>query len=224
MTIGAFYKDLENPIEEVGASSIDSPINTFINAPAAEIIGAEFEFDSRVPLHDWLGWNWLASRDWVFKTNYTYTNSEVSADGDVLTASFNAGAIQQDVTAGTSFIVDGRRLQGQSDHVVNVQFGFDNDDAGSSFRALFNFASDRIRTTESLVANQPAIIESPPLSLDVTYSKDFLFLGGNYTFGINARNLTGANYDARQSGTENTIIVDQFDRGQEIRFSLKRSF
>ncbi len=89
---------------------------------------------------------------------------------------------------------------------------------------LFNFASDRIRTTESLVANQPAIIEQPPLSLDVTYSKDFNFRGGAYSFGITAKNLTGDDYFATQSGTENSIIVDSFDRGQQFSVSLKRSF
>ena len=224
VTLGGFYKDLENPIEEVGASSLDSPINTFINAPAAQIFGFEFEYQQAVPLHDWLKWDWLADRDFVVKTNYSYTNSEVSADGDVLTASFNAGSIEQNVIAGESFIIDGRRLQGQSDHVVNVQFGYDNEEAGSSFRVLFNYASDRIRTTESLVANQPAIIEQPPLSLDLTYSKDFNFKGGLYTLGLSAKNLTGANYSATQSGTENTIVVDRFDRGQSLSVSLKRAF
>ena len=223
-TIGGFYKDLENPIEEVGASSLDSPINTFINAPAAEIFGVELEYQQVVPLHDWLKWDWLAKRDFSVKANYSYTNSEVSADGDVLTASFNAGSIEQNVISGESFIIDGRRLQGQSDHVFNFQFGYDNEEAGSSFRVLFNFASDRIRTTESLVANQPAIIEQPPLSLDLTYSKDFDFLGGTYSFGITAKNLTGDDYFATQSGTENSIIVDSFDRGQQLSVSLKRSF
>lgn len=224
VTIGGFFKDLENPIEEVGASSLDSPINTFINAPAARIFGFEFEYQQSLPLHDWLKWDWLATRDFTIKTNYSYANSEVSADGDVVTASFNAGSIEQNIIAGESFIIDGRRLQGQSDHVVNLQFGFDNENAGSSFRILFNYASDRIRTTETLVANQPAIIEQPPLSLDLTYSKDFDFRDGFYTFSLSARNLTGANYFATQSGTENTIVVDSFDRGQQLSIALKRTF
>lgn len=224
VTIGGFYKDLENPIEEVGASSLDSPINTFINAPSARLFGFEFEYQQSLPLYDLLKWNWLNGRDYVFVSNYSYTDSKVSADGDVLTASFNAGSIEQNVIAGEAFIIDGRRLQGQSDHVVNIQLGFDNEEAGSNFRILFNFASDRIRTTESLVANQPAIIEQPPLSLDLTYSKEFGFRSGNYTLALAAKNLTGANYDATQSGTENAIVVDRFDRGQEFSISLKRTF
>lgn len=224
ITLGGFYKDLENPIEEVGASSIDSPINTFINAPAAKLYGFEVEYQQYLPLHDWLKWSWLADRDWVVKTNYSFTNSEVSADGQVTTASFNAGQIERNDIDGTSFILDGRRLQGQSDHVVNVQVGFDNESAGSSFRILFNYSSDRIRTTESLVANQPAIIEQPPLSLNVTYSKDFQIRGGDYTLALSANNLTGDNYKATQSGTENAFVVDSYDRGQEVSISLKRSF
>lgn len=224
LTIGAFYKDLENPIEEVGASSLDSPINTFINAPAARLFGFEAEYQQEIPLHDWLKWQWLTGRDYVVKANYAFTDSEVSADGDVLTASFNAGSIEQNVIAGESFIIDGRPLQGQSDHVVNLQLGFDNEEAGSSFRILFNYASERIRTTESLVANQPAFIEQPPLSLDLTYSKEFGYRNGNYTLSLIARNLTGANYVATQAGTEDAIIVDQFDRGQEFSVTLKRIF
>lgn len=224
LTFGGFFKDLENPIEEVGASSLDSPINTFINAPSARLFGFEVEYQQVLPLHDWLKWDWLADRDFIVKSNYSFTDSEVSADGDVLTASFNAGSIEQNVIAGESFIIDGRRLQGQSDHVLNLQFGYDNAEVGSSFRILFNYTSDRIRTTESLVANQPAIIEQPPLSLDLTYSRDFQFLNGNYTLALAAKNITSDNYEATQSGTENTIIVDAFDRGAQFSVSLKREF
>ena len=224
ITAGFFFKDLENPIEEVGASSIDSPINTFINAPAATILGFEVEGEADIPLHDWLGWDWLARRDFSFTANYTYTDSEVSADGVVQNAMFNAGEIELTEIDASSFIIDGRSLQGQSDHIFNFSVGYDDEEAGSSLRLLFNFASDRIRTTESLVANQPAIIESPPLSLDLNYLKRFSILGSEYQFGLNIRNLTSADYDARQSGTENTIVVDSFERGTEFLFSLKKSF
>ncbi len=224
LTIGGFYKDLENPIEEVGASSIDIPINTFINAPSARLMGFELEYQKIFPLHDWLGWDILASRDFVFKGNYSFSDSEVSADGEVVRSNFNAGRIERDVIDAASFIIEGRSLQGQSDHVLNLQAGYDNLEAGSSFRLLFNFASERIRTTESLVANQPAVIEEPPLSLDIAYTRDFDFRGGQYSFGFNFNNITGADYVARQSGTENSIIVDSYKRGQEFSFSIKRVF
>ena len=45
-TFGGFYKDLTNPIEEFIFNGLgESNATSFLNAPSAEIYGAEFEFE-----------------------------------------------------------------------------------------------------------------------------------------------------------------------------------
>jgi len=47
-TVGAFYKDLTNPIEEFNFNALPQPNSTgFINAPSAELYGVEVEFERR---------------------------------------------------------------------------------------------------------------------------------------------------------------------------------
>ncbi|MEO0983605.1 MAG: TonB-dependent receptor [Pseudomonadota bacterium] len=225
LTLGGFYKEIQNPIEEVGAGFADSELNTFINAPSAELYGFEIEYEQILPLDEWLGMEFLSGRDYIVRTNYTWSDSEVSVDGGIVTtASISGGSVTPNVTAAENFIIDGRQLQGQSRHLVNFQVGWDDFDAGARFRVLVNYSSSRIRTTENLLENDPAIVEDIPLSVDVTYSKEFNFLGGDYEFSFRAANLFGDDYSAFQSGTENTIFVDTYDRGQSFTLGLKRSF
>ena len=62
VTLGLFYKDMENPIEEI-LQPTETIQTTFINAPAAELYGAEIEYEQILPLHDWLGWEFFSERD-----------------------------------------------------------------------------------------------------------------------------------------------------------------
>ncbi len=223
-TLGGFYKEIENPIEEIGAFGTDTEINSFINAPSAELYGFEIEFEKIVALDEWLGWGFLQGRDYVLRTNYTFTQSEVSSDGEIILPSFSGITVTGDVFDAGGFIIDGRQLQGQSDHIVNAQIGWDDEDAGARFRLLLNLVSDRIRSTEDLSSDEPAIFERVPISLDMTYSKQFNLYGGDYEFTFAARNLIGDDYEAFQRGTDTAVLVDSFSRGQTFSLGIKRIF
>ena len=129
-----------------------------------------------------------------------------------------------DPTAAENFIIDGRRLQGQSEHLANFQIGYDNPDAGAKFRILVNYASDRIRRAENRTANIPAILEEVPMTVDLTYSRDFEIHGKAYEFSAKAQNIFGEDYKAFQEGADQTIIVDGYDRGTAFSVSIKRIF
>lgn len=227
ITAGLFYKDIENPIEEI-SSGDESGTVTFINVPTAELQGIELEYQQVLPLQDWgVNFEWLSSKDITLKTNYTFTDSEIGADGDVLLfirSSTNDTLLSRSVSA-AGFIEDGRQLQGQSEHLVNFQIGYEDFEARSEANILVNFASERIRTGEALNnPDAPAVLEEPPISVDFVYNRDFTVFGGDYAFGFKVQNLFGDEYRAFQQAGADTLDVDTYDIGTTASVSLSRRF
>ena len=240
VTIGGFYKDLENPIETSSLVIGGENFQTFLNAPSAELYGLEFEYERIFALEDVFDGAWFQGRDLVFKTNYTWSQSDVSADGQTTAATVNTltGAVPNTQDA-ANFIIDGRSLQGQSDHLVNLQVGVENADTNSKATLLVNWASARIRQTEDLssfggaaaVASgnfSRAVIERPPVLVDFVYSRDIedMFgLGGVTEIGFSVRNILGEDYEATQSFDDGTTAeFDVYDLGRTISASIKRRF
>jgi len=227
ITAGVFYKDIEKPIEEINSGD-ESGTVTFINVPSAELQGIEIEYQQVLPLQDWgMDLDWLDSKDVTLKTNYTYTDSEIGADGEVLllNRASTAGDIQSRPVNAAGFIEDGRQLQGQSEHLLNFQLGYEDFDARSEANLLVNFASERIRTGEALGAPAaPAVIEEPPMSVDFVYNRQFTLYGGEYEFGFKVQNIFGDEYTAYQEAGSDRLDVDTYDIGTSASVSLKRTF
>ncbi len=224
-TVGGFFKDLTNPIEQISFLLADSDIASFANAPSAELWGIELELEKNLNFQDWFGWQFLGDREFKLGGNYTYSQSDVSSDGTVTL--IDAGQVPNAVPvefAGPGVIIDGRALQGQSDHIANIQFGFDNPDAGSRFRIIMNYVSERIRTTENVSTGTPAIIEQVPLTVDLSYIKEFNWRDNFYTLTLRAQNITGDDYIAFSEGTVNVLTVDSFDRGANFSIGLAAAF
>lgn len=227
ITIGGFYKDLKNPIEEFVFDSPDGNItSSFLNAPSAEVYGIELEFEKKFMIPDGLP-SFIGGQDLVVRSNYTYVDSSVSADGTVNifqpVVDFSRGFDPLVVNA-AGLYTDGRRLQGQSDHLVNLQVGVENYDKGWDAFLLLNYSSDRIRVIESLSDRAPAVIEQLPLSLDFVTNIPFEIRGGEYEFGLKIQNILGDEYEASQESGGNEIIVDGYELGTTVAVSLKRSF
>ena len=224
ITLGLFYKELDNPIEEVSFRFGDANINSFINAPSSTIMGFEAEFEKIIPLDEWMDSSWFQAKDFIFKANYSYNDSEVSADGTVIRAKSASGTVEPDEVSGEAFIIDGRKLQGQSDHIGNLQIGYNDLESGAKLRLLYNYSSERIRRAENRTANTPAIIEQLPASLDLTYQREFDFQGGEYEFSFKLSNILNEDYEAFQEGTGEKVVVDGYDRGLSYSLGLKRVF
>jgi len=232
VTLGVFYKEIDNPIEEFNISLGETFASSFLNAPSATLSGVEFEFEKILPLSDWaenwFGWEneWFRTKEWSFKTNYTYTQSEISADGQIRIAVPSSGQPRLDEVDATDFLVDGRNLQGLSENLFNIQLGYEDEADNSRATLLLNYTGERIRAAENLSANLPAIIEQPPLTMDFVYSKDFKAWGGDYSVGFQIDNILDEPYEATQSDDQNSnsIVVDSYDIGRSFSVSLKRSF
>ncbi len=225
ITVGGFYKDLENVIEEV-LTSDENLTTTFVNVPKAELYGIELEYEQILPVSSWVNWSWFASKDVTIKSNYTWSQSELSyEDGTQFVFTSRTPDSSREFGAADLFIENGREMSGQSDHLVNFQIGYTDTEAGSEANLLFNFASERIRFGANATgARRPEVIEQPPMSLDFVYNRDFVWLDGDYSLGLKFNNLLGAEYDWYQEANGQEVIVNNYDLGRSFSISLKRTF
>ena len=223
-TVGVFYKELTNPIEEFIIPIGDGLNTSFINAPSATLTGAEFEFEKTFDFSDRLDQPFFNDREWFLKTNYTYIQSEVSAAGTVTVAQGAFGNPQALVLDAAGFIQDGRALQGQSEHLFNVQIGFDTFDGRAHGALLYNFTSDRSRAVANLSDNLPEIVEQVPSSLDFVYSRTINVADADWDVGFAVRNILGSGYRATQNAGGVELAVDTYDLGTTFSASVSRTW
>ena len=222
-TIGLFYKDITNPIEEVLVPA-ETVQTSFINAPAAELFGFEVEYEQVLPMQQWTGMSFFDDRELQLKANYTWSDSSVDAVGEV---AVNVGTNLNPVRGledASGLILDGRQLQGQSEHLFNLQLGLLNEDARSEYNLLVNYVSERIRSGEILARDIPAFLEQPPMTVDFVWNKGFNMGGGDYEFSLNVQNLFGESYEAYQEFGPDKVYVDTYKQDTVFSIGLKRRF
>lgn len=228
VTLGVFYKDLTNPIEEFVLPLGNEFATSFVNAPSAELIGLEAEFEKKFDLSTmdnapefWSG------KDLVLRTNYTYVDSDVSADGTVQITppSVNPSQGVTPITlSAAGLYTDGRKLQGQSDHLANIQLGIDDFENNWEATLLVNYSSERIRAVEFLSNRLPAIKEQLPLSVDLVFNFDLPVAGDDYRIGLKATNIFDDGYEAFQELGDSRVTIDGYDIGTTFSMSIKREF
>lgn len=216
-TAGVFFKELDKPVESVVVTQSASVFQTYLNAPKAILYGAELDF-KRVFDSPFEG-PFLSNKEFLVQANYTYTDSEVQASsGDVV---FPLQANGQPRPA-TDFIVDGSRLQGQSEHIANLQLGWQDEIAKSQATLLVTYASER--STARAPSGQPDFLQEPGVNLDLVYKKGFEVAGREFSFDFKAQNLLGEDFDEYQSGNGGFVQVNQYDLGTTVSFGLSTEF
>jgi outer membrane receptor protein involved in Fe transport len=131
------------------------------------------------------------------------------------------------VVPATNFVTDGRSLQGQSNHLFNLQFGVEDVELNSRATFLVNWSSKRIRNVESFLSGvtTPVVVERPPLMVDFVYSRGFEKWGGEWEIGFEVRNILGDDYEATQDFADGaTALFDSYSLGRRFSMSLKREF
>ena len=222
VSAAGFYKEIDNPIEPYVSIGADTSFTTrFANAPTAELFGGEFEFQLTKPLFDWGATGWLETKQIILATNYTYTQSELKvATGDT-TRIFTAGvgAIESDATL---FFNDGDPLTGQSDHLVNLQLGIEDQDKLQQLTFLLSYASERV--TRRGTAGLPDIVEDPGLTFDVVMRQELKLFSVPLELKAEARNIFGrGNFEFQQVG-DNRIEINSFDVGTSFSLGLTAKF
>jgi hypothetical protein len=216
--LGGFYKNIDKPVEtiinEVGATQQ----TTFINAPKAHLYGAEVEI--RKFWEPFGSEGWLGRLVWFTAANYTWSKSSVVVgDGDVVFP-FSGGGLPSPANI---YVQDGDQLQGQSEHLVNFQFGFDDETMGLQATFLVNYASERISTRGR--PGFPDLIVDPGVTLDFTLRKTWISANATETeIGFEARNLLGTKYDEFQKLGTGEVINNRYALGQTFSVALRRRY
>lgn len=195
LTLGAFYKEIDNPIEQSIFARGDGEADTVANANSAKLKGAEAEIEKVIAT--------LGAREFFVKANASYIDSEVIRSAE------NFDQITNLVG----------RLQGQSNYLANVQIGFDNLDIGEKFNIIVNYQGDRIYRLGT--SNRPDLIEEIPLQLNLLYSRDINLWGDNpITVTFKAQNLLNEKA-LRMQGTE---IAESFEIGRTFQLGFNYTF
>lgn len=194
VSVGAFTKQIDNPIERTvpdASGSAAANSYTFVNQDEATVSG--IEFDIRKTLLD----------DGVF-------NGYVSS---------NLSLIDSEVTlAGRSIALEGsgdtRELQGQSDVLVNVQFGIDHLATLQSVNVMLNYFSDRISKVGRAGRNE---IEEGRPTVDVVYRYEMY---PELTLGAKIQNL----FDQKVKYTIFDEVSESWHDGTYVNVNMAYSF
>lgn len=217
LSAAGFWKEIVKPIEAFTGFNDNNPVTSFANAPEATLYGLELESQKYLFLSDMTESALFASRRLVLIGNYTWSKSEISVkDGDTTDV---FGTVTQPAS---NFFRDGAPLTGQSEHLVNLQIGLEDEDALSQQTLLVSYASDRV--TSRGAAGLPDIYESPGISVDFVARQGFQFLGKGMEFKFEARNLLSREYSEYQERGPNRIYFNRYDRGVKFSASISASF
>ena len=230
-TLAGFYKRIDNPVEQVGFyTGADDRLQTgFTNLPRAKLYGGEVEMQKYVPLAG-LG-EAFATRRAVIIANYTYTQSEITADDTCVPNVLNQtlGGCQTGFGPASAQFRTGAPLTGQSDHLVNLQLGVEDTAELAQATLLFTYASPRVTnrgpSNLSGVGFQPDIIERPGIRLDLVMRQGIEFAGGEFELKFEARNLTRTGYRESQtfdSGRE--VFINRYDLGRTFSLGVSATF
>ena len=217
VTGGVFYKDIENPIES-SINDIGSVIQqTYLNAPNATLMG--FEIDAKkyweMPDHSW---DFVANKRWLVQANYTFTDSEVNVEAGDTVIPLSSGGVARPAS---DYIIDGSRMQGQSEHLANLQLGWEDEVARSQATILVTYVSERSSARGR--PGEPDLIQEPGVMLDFVYRKDFDWMGRDMGLGIEVRNLLDEQYLEYQE-LGNRITANAYDLGMSGSISLTTRF
>jgi len=208
-------------VESVVVLTGDQRQQSFLNAPAATVFGAEVEAKKFFEFPD-NGLSFIANKRWLVQANYTWSDSEVQVEADDVVRTQGGGGADEQASF---FISDGSRLQGHSEHVANLQLGWEDDTARSQATIIVNYVSERItaRGAGAAGAREPDYIQNPGVFIDFVYRKDFDYAGRELGFALELRNLLGTDYDEFQE-LGNRIRINTYDLGSSASVSLSARF
>lgn len=225
ITISGFYKDITRPIEQVGfRPSPDARLQTgFSYVPSARLYGVEAEAIKYFNL-DFIDSPFFATRRLVLSANYTYTQSSINANNE-LVPDVGGGIGSTALRPASQIFRDGASLTGQSDHIVNGQIGIEDKSSLSQLTFLFNYASERITNRGpgnlSGVGFLPDIFERPGFRFDVVARQGVKVGPAEFEVKLEGRNLSGTGYrEFQRFDNGNIIFINQYRLGRIVQLGI----
>ena len=196
ISLALFNKKIDKPIEEVlvfgSGSAADT--TTFRNAKDASLYG--IEIDGNYTLFETGSWSSFVS------SNLAFIESEVTLD--------DLGLLVEGVDD------QGRKLQGQSPFLFNLQLGFDHFPQEQKFTLLVNYFDDRINRSTSGLAFGPEV-EKARFEVNANYEKTF---ANGLSLSGQIKNLTNADVEL----TINDIVIESYKVGVGYSFEINWQF
>ncbi|QCB39380.1 TonB-dependent receptor [Sphingobium sp. PAMC28499] len=218
-TLSGFYKTIDNPIETFISLNSDAFITSFANAPKADLYGGEVELQKYFDLSSMSDSAFFSTRRLVTIANYTYTKSKLKVKEGDTTAVFGASS-----TLATDYFRNGSPLTGQSDHLVNFQFGLEDQDKLSQQTLILSYASKRVTSRGLANQDQPDVYEHPGINLDFVARQGVYVAGRQFDAKFEVRNILGNDYEESQSNGTNKVIYNAYNYGTTFNFSLSTTF
>lgn len=216
-TVAGFFKRIDKPVEAFASFDDNAVVTSFANAPSADLFGAEVEMQKYFDLSGLGSGGFFATRRAVVIANYTYTKSEIQVNAGDQVAVFGASS-----TSALDFFTDGSALTGQSDHLVNLQFGLEDTERLSQQTILLAYATDRV--TSRGASGQPDIKERPGIQLDFVAREGFKLGGKDAELKFEVRNLTNTKYQELQENGENKIFYNRYKQGISASIGFEINF
>ncbi len=217
ITLAGFFKRIDNPIESFSSFDDNAVVTSFANAPTADLYGAELETQKYFDLSGGAEAGFFANRRAVIIANYTFTKSKIRVRAGDSVAVFGSSS-----TSALDFFRDGAPLTGQSDHLVNLQFGLEDTANLSQQTLLFTYASDRV--TSRGASGQVDITERPGIQVDFVARQGIKLAGLEAELKFEARNLTGTKYQEFQENGDNKIFYNRYKTGTSVSLGIELKF
>ncbi len=214
VSFAAFYKQIDNPIENFLITAPGIIETSYANAPSAQLYGAELDLAYDFDLSNWGGF--FTTKQLVVFANYTYTQSSIA-----VTAADIApipGGVNQ---AASQLFDDGAPLVGQSDHVGNLSLGIEDTEKLQQFTFLLNYASQRVTSRGGAL---PDVVEDPGLTVDFVARSEVKLGGIPLELSFEARNIFGRGNFEFQEINGFRAEVNTFRVGTAFAVGLKASF
>jgi TonB-dependent receptor len=205
VSLSGFFKRIDHPIETYASFDGNNVFTSFANAPRANLYGGEIETQKYFDLSG-LGDEFFQTRRAVVVANYTYSHSALKVGPDDPVAAFPLS-----VTRANQLFRDGSPLTGQSDHLVNLELGLEDQDHLSQQTLLLSYAS--IRTTRRGPSGQADIREKPGFHLDFVAREAVEFGSVPAEIKFEVRNITGTKFQEYQQNGDNRIYYNLYNVG-----------
>ncbi|WP_199554947.1 TonB-dependent receptor domain-containing protein [Sandaracinobacteroides hominis] len=215
-TAGAFWKQIDNPIETISFNNAGSLTTTFANAPKAELYGAEAEVQKFFSIGDS---GFFGERRVMVSANYTFTNSKLKvSEGDTTRPPGQGGG----TAPATDYFRNGAPMTGQSDHVANLQLGLQHDGKLSQQTFLLAYASDRV--TQRGLSDTPDLVEHPGVQLDFVAREEVGIGGTPLEVKLEIRNILGTGYRESQTMGDSTVYNNKYRIGTTFALGITAKF
>ena len=201
LSVGLFYKDMEQPIEAVQSPSQDGPpLIRIANAEDGYIYGIEVEF-----LKDFAFIGGIAE-DFYLSGNVTVSDSEINIDTQ---------RVVEQTGVSTSITNPTRRMTGHSEYVINMNLGWDAPNGNHSATLAYNVFGERIIVPG--IEGKDDAYEQPFHSLDMVYTY-YPTYASTLTFKV--QNILG---EDKELEFENTLLKSQ-TKGTRFEVALQWEF